>query len=350
MIPPGYIFPDNRSNFIGNEPAMRTGLIILLLFFVLPSSAQGEAEKLALKLTANCKTDREKVTKIFYWITDNIAYRTRSNRIPVIGAGSRRYNRDKSGEEEDDTSALKPLNERVAETVIRNRLAVCDGYARLFATLCGYAGIKAEIIIGYARSNSDRPGSKFGVNHYWNAVFFEGKWYLLDAAWASGYIILPSGEFVRNYNPKYFLTDPEVFIRDHFPDHPQWTLLPGSVMPDEFRRSPFRQKSFIKYRITSFYPAKGIIEASVGDVVELELITADALQDKRIGADYNADSFRIYPPPSSVCLTPLEEDALQEGQYKYVFKVEDPGVEWLYLFYNKDLVLRYKVNIKKKGT
>src|SRR5688572_2514855 len=88
---------------------------------------------LAQQLTAECTTDLQKVRSIFKWITDNIAYRTNE---PV----SRRKKPRITEEEIDDTTLLKPLDERVAETVLANKVAVCDGYARLFKTLCNYAG------------------------------------------------------------------------------------------------------------------------------------------------------------------------------------------------------------------
>ena len=90
--------------------------------------------------------------------------------------------------EVEDNTPLKPLSERVAETVLQRKVAVCDGYARLFTTLCDYAGIRSAIIVGYARAGTNKPAKRFGINHYWNAVMIDGNWYLLDATWASGYL------------------------------------------------------------------------------------------------------------------------------------------------------------------
>jgi Transglutaminase-like superfamily len=328
---------------------MRKLLTICLLFYTLVAFGQSDIETLAQQLTSSCKTEREKVTKIFRWITDNISYRIRSNRIPVIGAASLRFSQS---EEEPDTSALKPLNERVAETVLKTRLAVCDGYSRLFSTLCDYAGIRSEIIVGYAKGNSNKPSPKFGVNHYWNAVFLDGRWQLLDATWASGYVSRQEDEFVRDYDDNYFLTDPAVFIRDHYPDDPRWTLLADATVPDEFRHSPFKQKSFLKYKITSFFPSKGVIEAVVGDIIQLELETADPERDKKISPDLLIDSSIFTQSASWIFLEPQKTDmiSLAPGKYRYIYKVETSDVEWLYLKYNDDLVLRYKINVKKKKT
>ncbi len=328
---------------------MKCLLAICFILCIQPVFAQGEIETLARELTAPCNTDREKVSSIFRWITDNISYRTRSNKIPVIGAASRKLSQV---EEEPDTAALKPLNERVAETVLGTRLAVCDGYARLFKTLCDYWGIRSDIILGYARSTQNKPAPKFGVNHYWNAVYLDGRWQLLDVTWASGYVTRQGYEFVRDYDETYFLTDPKIFIKDHYPDDLRWTLLTDSAVPDEFRHSPFKQKSFLKYRITSFYPAKGVIDAAVGDIIELELETADAERDKLISPDLLIDSSLFTQSPAWVFLEPLETNrrAGLPNKSSYLYKVESAGVEWLYLKYNSDLVLRYKINVRKKKT
>jgi hypothetical protein len=292
---------------------------------------------LAQQLTASCNTDRQKVTVIFKWITDNISYRT----TPVYKRNSSKHKQP----EEEDTSALKPLNERVAETVLKERAGVCNGYARLFTTLCDYAGIRSEIITGYAKTNSNKPGARFGANHHWNAVFFDSTWHLLDATWASGYI--SRNEFVHEYDPHYFLTSPAIFIQDHYPDDLRWSLLDDSPVLREFHSSPFKQKSFIKYRITSYYPTTGIIEASVGDTIRLQLETADAQRDKNVAPDLLMDTTIFSHSASWVFLRP-EIVPENSNKFSYNYTVSSPGIEWIYLVYNDDLVLRYKIKVRKE--
>ena len=135
--------------------------------------------ELARHLTANCSTDLEKTRAIFRWIAENISYRTRTTAV------RRKKQVHDEYDEPHDTAALKPLDERVAETVLENRVAVCDGYARLFKTLCTYAGVKSETISGYARTESSRARQRFAPNHTWNAVWIDSTWKLLDVTWAS---------------------------------------------------------------------------------------------------------------------------------------------------------------------
>jgi hypothetical protein len=320
---------------------MKWLLCIGFLLFLQPVFSQEEPAELARRLTASCKTDLEKVTAIFKWITENISYKTWEYQKRIIISSKN------SEPEPEDTGALKPLNERVAITVLKNRMGFCEGYARLFTTLCDYAGIRSELITGYAKNSIDRPGARFGTNHSWNAVFIDSAWHLLDVTWASGYVSWQGNEFIRQYDAQYFLTPPEVFIRDHYPDDLRWTLLADSPTPKEFHHSPFKQKSFIKYKITSYYPAGGVIEASVGDTIRLELETADAEYDKQVCPDLLMDSTIFSYTASRVFLKPLPSEnwPVSSNRLKYMYTVASPAVEWLYIMYNDDLVLRYKIHV-----
>jgi len=294
---------------------------------------------LAKNITAPYSTDHEKVRAIFSWIAGHISYRVKN---PY---NFRRKNyAAEIVSEIPDTGALKSANEAVAETVLANRSAVCDGYSRLFKILCDYAGVESAIVTGYARSNSDRMGQKFRSNHNWNAVYIDSTWYLLDVTWASGSLSYFGDAFIRHFDDYYFLTSPELFIRDHWPDDMRWALLPNPPALREFDRMPFRQRSFIKYNITSYLPQTGVIEAAVGDTILFELQTADFQKDKTMAPDtIYMDSTLLF---RSSILTYLQPEwAGNKARYHYI--VESGDVEWLHLVYNKDVVLRYKLKIRK---
>ncbi|WP_276503460.1 transglutaminase domain-containing protein [Terrimonas pollutisoli] len=297
-------------------------------------------EGLAQELTLNCTTDLEKVKAIFYWITANIDYRTR----PSVPSRFRRRTAIPVIEDDgNDTAALKPLDERVAENVLDERVAVCDGYARLFKTLCSYSGIQAEVIHGYARTESTKRIQRFRPNHSWNAVLIDSVWKLLDVTWASGYISWHGNDFVRQLDEQYFLTAPEQFIREHYPDDLRWTLMDDPPLMPEFRHSPFKQKSFSKYQITAYLPERGVIEASLGDTLQLQLETSDALKDMSVSSDPFLDT-TLYSTTTSALLIPLNGVGMKTN-YSYV--VNSPTIQWLYILYNDDIVLRYKLSIKK---
>ncbi len=293
---------------------------------------------LAQQLTLSHSNDLQKVKAIFYWITENISYRTRPTR-------SRKKASPVLVEEINDTAALKPLDERVAENVLDDRVAVCDGYARLFKTLCIYSGIQAEVINGYARTEATKKIQRFRPNHSWNAVMIDSVWHLLDVTWASGYITWHGGEFVRHLDEQYFLASPEQFIREHYPDDLRWTLMADPPLMPEFRHSPFKQKSFSKYQITSYNPEKGVIEVSHGDTILIELETANAEKDRQVSSDPFLDT-TIYSTATSALLTPLTG---MNGKIMYTYIANTPTVQWLYILYNDDIILRYKLQIRNPG-
>ena len=293
---------------------------------------------LAQQLAISCSTDLEKVRAIFYWITENISYRTKPVR-------SRKRVSPFLVEETNDTAALKPLDERVAENVLDDRVAVCDGYARLFKTLCIYSGIQAEVINGYARTEATKRIQRFRPNHSWNAVMIDSVWQLLDVTWASGYITWHGGEFVRHLDEQYFLSTPEQFIREHYPDDLRWTLMDDPPLMPEFRYSPFKQKSFSKYQITSYSPEKGVIEVSNGDTILIELETANAEKDRQISSDPFLDT-TIYSTATSALLVPSMG---MNGKIIYTYIANSPTVQWLYILYNDDIILRYKLHIRNPG-
>jgi transglutaminase/protease-like cytokinesis protein 3 len=298
-------------------------------------------DTLAKRLTAPYSTELEKVRSIFRWITEHISYNVmRFQPQPVI------Y-RDDGVESADDTSSvLKPLNERVANIVLKRKVTVCEGYARLFKTLCDYAGIKSEIIDGYARTNMSGPGRQFRCNHKWNAVFIDSSWYLLDATWASGYLNYSGDKFIKDYNDYYFLTQPKEFIRDHYPADVRWTLLSNPPTLSEFNHTPFKQPAFSHYRIIAYTPSKGIINASVGDSITIELRTNDLKKNLYVLDLPSVDSVTLADTYSFAQANPT--CAITGNKVNYTYIITSENAEWLQVIYNGDLILRYKLNVKKQ--
>jgi hypothetical protein len=293
-------------------------------------------EVLAQKLTSSYSTDLEKVRSIFRWITEHIEYNT------LIYNRYSRSSKKLFFDDDDDTSTvLKPLNERVAATVLKRKLAVCDGYARLFKSLCDFAGIKSEIITGYARTDSENNTS-FRSNHTWNAVFIDSNWYLLDVTWASGYLSFWGNEYVRKYNDFYFLTDPKEFIKDHYPEDLQWTLLDDPPTLREYNQSPFKHSSFIKYKITSFKPAVGIIEAAVGDTLQLELLVRDLDVGSSLEHKFFIDS--ISQNQRKMAFIEPHSTSKQKIVFQYIVQ---PTVYWLHLVHDENIILRYRIKMKE---
>ena len=321
--------------------------IILIIFLLLPgglysqlrlnnfyeidskveSISVANTDTLAKQLAALGNTDLKKVRAIFRWITQNIDYNVR----PV---GRSKKTQALFYEEPDDSAAaLPPLNERVARKVLYKGVAFCEGYSRLFKALCDHAGIKSEIIYGYARTNTNR---RFAVNHAWNAVYIDSAWHLLDVTWASG-VVSFANEYIRQYNDFYFLTPPDQFIRDHYPEDPQWTLLSNPPVYREYNQSPFRYSGYIKAGISSHFPAKGVIDVAVGDSILIELKSKREITNFFVSESPVFDTTQVGLFPRNVIGEKLS--------FKY--NITAATGEWLYVFCNEELAMRYKLNIKR---
>jgi len=332
---------------------MRTSAIIFLLLVFKYCSAQSDVQKfmqaeeinspelLSQLLTATDTTDRQKVNSIFNWITQNISYNVKR----FENTYTNRYATVPDEEDEDETAPLKPLYERIAILVLKRRTAVCSGYANLFKSLCMHAGIPCEVITGLGKSNAGRLDKRFTSNHRWNAVFFDTVWHLLDATWASGYIN-SRNEFQREYNPHYFLTAPGEFINDHYPEDMRWTLLPQDPLLNEFMYSPFKTTGFNKFYIKSFSPLTGIIEANIGDSILFEI---DAVRPETLWiSDLSyADSNTVFLMQCCGAVKPLNK--VSGKKVNYTYHITSAKTEWLHVVYDDEIIMRYKLNIKKES-
>ena len=298
------------------------------------STAAPTPDSLAHIINSNFTIQLEKVRAIYSWITSHIEYNTA---VYKPWAASYKYSPDPL-----DTATVWPSgDEMVARKVMRKRSAVCDGYARLFKVLCDYTGLEAVIVHGYARGISS---PKFRTNHSWNAVKIDSTWHLLDVTWAAGHLNAYD-DFVQRQNDHYFLTPPEQFIRDHYPEELRWTLLTNPPMLAEFKKNPFRSKHFYKYGVDNYFPNSGIIEAAVGDTIQLSLQLKDLQKAKRTSNDPFIDTATYSLWPLSSFIKPGGE---KNNELFYSFIVQ-PSLEWLNLLYNDDVVLRYRIKIVEPG-
>jgi transglutaminase/protease-like cytokinesis protein 3 len=126
-----------------------------------------------------------------------------------------------------------------APTVFARRTAVCAGYAQLLAELGKALGLEVLYVVGDART---RDGRETGEGHAWNAAKVDGRYYLIDATWDSGYV--DGDRFEKHYRTDYYLTPPEVFSVNHFPSDSRWQLRAAPISRGEFFRQPMMTPTF----------------------------------------------------------------------------------------------------------
>jgi hypothetical protein len=202
-----------------------------------PPSAERSVRSLAQYLSDSAHNDRERARAVFTWIATNITY---------------------------DLSCLK--DPPSATSVLKERRAVCAGYAALFRALADAAGLQAVIIRGEAKGLA--PGAARSSDglfyHDWNAVKMDGRWMLVDCSWGAGRLN-ERGRFVARFDDHYFLAPPEMLVYDHLPQEAKWQLLEHPLSRQEFLRQAEVHPDFFDYDLRLVSHPQGYIEA-VGPV------------------------------------------------------------------------------------
>ena len=179
-----------------------------------PARLKSSPQKLVEYLVRPARNDLEKTRAVFRWVAENIRY---------------------------DTDSYFSGNIRSAnpKEVLQSGKAVCSGYSGLFEMLAEKAGLNVVSIAGFGKGYGYREGQKIrSVNHAWNAVKIDGKWYLLDATWAAGGYSDQHGKWGREFDESYFLSPPEVFALTHLPRDTKWQLLDQPLTREQFQRYP----------------------------------------------------------------------------------------------------------------
>ena len=171
---------------------------------------------LAHELSSKLDTDVERFRAIYFWVCHNI-----KNDYDLMLKSKRKRRRFRN-----DAIQLEKWNKtfkkEVFSKLLKDKKTLCSGYAYLIKVLASHAGLESEIINGFGNISAAFKSIQT-PNHAWNAIKLNGKWYLCDATWASGFIN-ETYLFTFNYNDAYFLMDPEEFAKSHRPFDTNWFL------------------------------------------------------------------------------------------------------------------------------
>ena len=222
-----------------------------------------DPEKLAEDLTMHLNTDVEKFRAIFYWITANIHYDLDLLKESFEKERKLRHNRKKL------LDWKKRFSAKLERKLYTKHSTICEGYASLLERMSNHVGISCLKISGYGRT-SDQAIGKGTINHAWNAVKLNTKWYLCDATWASSKFDPVRLRFHRRFDRNYFLTDPSLFISNHFPADTSWTLLYNKPSLKEFLNAPMKYGEYISNRVSGYAPMDGIVRIAKGSTLTFQ--------------------------------------------------------------------------------
>lgn len=126
------------------------------------------------------------------------------------------------------------------ESVLRNKVAVCAGFANLYDNIARYANLGVRQTSGLARGAGYVIGAEeVGLAHAWNVVNINGEELFIDSTWGAGHRD-DSGVYRQVLDPWWFLLSPKRMIYTHFPDKPSEQFLDPPISKDAFRRLPAR--------------------------------------------------------------------------------------------------------------
>ena len=154
---------------------------------------------LAQQLTAPFPSYTDKARALFTWLHHNIAY---------------------------DTVAFFNHNVQPStpQSTLESGLAVCEGYAALFAALAMKVGLEAYVVsghgkgYGYSKLQPGEPIPPYNAGHAWNAVKIDGgEWKLIDCCWGAGSVNGKNQPYQKRFSPERFTQTNEDFGNDHYP-------------------------------------------------------------------------------------------------------------------------------------
>ncbi|MFS4467029.1 transglutaminase domain-containing protein [Maribacter sp. 2210JD10-5] len=287
------------------------------------------------KLTADLTTDVEKFRAIYTWVSTNIendynAYlRTRKNRKKITK----------------DREAFMLWNNgftpKVFEKLLDQKKTACTGYAFLIKELANLSDIDCKIIDGYGRTATLFLNDKSVPNHSWNAVSLHGKWYLCDATWSTGRTIIteegPKFEF--EYYDGYFLADPELFVKNHYPLDTKWTLLKEYPTFKDFIAGPIVYKDAFQLKMSPTIPQKMKLETLKDKEVFFKIVSQNNVSERKIGLLLNRGGSNKEVMPA---ITKNKND------YTLAYTFKKTGLYDTHIQVNDSIIASYVVRVKKK--
>jgi transglutaminase/protease-like cytokinesis protein 3 len=134
-----------------------------------------------------------------------------------------------------DTFFGRARNNQDYISVIKNRKAICGGYAALFNQMCRLASIESVEINGYSKGYGYDEKKGASLDHAWNAVKIGNRWYLMDVTWDAGY--LEGYAFIRSYSTYYLFLDSEPFRYTHLPAENKYQFYAPVMTKEEFEKN-----------------------------------------------------------------------------------------------------------------
>ena len=250
-------------------------------------------------------TDEESAYFIYKWIAQNIA----TDCIGIMLGNS-------SGE---------------AVTTYREGKGGPIGISGLFNTLCSLLNVESNTILGLTKIATLNYTQLIQFKNYaWNYILIGNKYYLIDASMGGGYC----GE--KSFNKKqsdfYFGTNPEAFIRLHFPNDNKWQLLSETITKDKFESMAYLYEEFFTLGFKEISP--DIQKLKKLEDITIRLTTYNSIDD--FFEDYELTDIAEHEGEMPEIGFFISVNKISNGVYEFDYTAYDSG--------------RYDVYVENKET
>ncbi|WP_420320093.1 transglutaminase domain-containing protein [Flagellimonas sp.] len=292
----------------------------------------GHIDDLAHRIQNDFGSDIERVRAAFIWLTHNVAYGKTMDELFAPKATIIYYS------ERGRQRQVKKLQREKVNLAFKNKRGVCFDYSMMLKKLCDNFGIESKMVRGIVKEEiRDITGEKIYKNHAWNAVKLDNKWRLMDPTWATGYWNESDETFVRSFNEHYFDTDPEKFIKDHFPAESKWQLLEDPVALNTFFTAPIFLPGYFENKVVLSNDISGLLAPSEN----FELVFAFEKFPQSTQLKYSIDTNQSTGRIRNV-------DVRKKGKQLYISKLKLNGAlkqgQKLTLYIDKNPILKFRVN------
>ena len=175
--------------------------------------------------------------------------------------------------------------------MLKAKKAVCSGYSNLLKEMCSLADIEAIVIDGYSKGYGYTGELSSSLDHAWNAVKINNKWYLVDATWDAGF--LDGKTFVKRYSTEWLFLESKSFLYTHLPENNAYQFYAPCKTKEQFVADPKLTGKFFEYGFAAgdSIPAD-TLTITYPKIVEIPLRTTvakvqTAIKNKNSGQAYN---------------------------------------------------------------
>ena len=197
------------------------------------------------KTNSNNLSQIEKAWLLYKWTALNIEY----DHIGCENGSAGHFHKITIG------SITAELYDKTEEEIFKAGKGVCLDYSRLFKKMAEFLNLESNIIIGNGKGEGDLVGEvPDKENHAWNSVKINDNWYLIDVTWAR-----IKGD-TKNIKFDYFCTNPEIFIRSHFPQEEKWQLLKKTVKIEDYSKMINIKQTFFELGFKKIFPDLSILK------------------------------------------------------------------------------------------